>query len=278
MRTKFLGAAMVAAGLSAIGWGAGMPGTADLAAQAPGQAAPGQGRAGGGGGRGGRGAAAEPVVPVHPRDLSGYWMLPPDPRDGRHVPEASLVATVTRQRLAQVAQHDRDAVRYCNQIGMPAMMGLGTPYNIKISPTLMVIVTEYAAAQNRWIYLNRDKHIPAEDYEFGVYGDSIARWDGNTLIVETTMQDPQKGILSIPGGGFLTAESKLVERFRLLKNGQVLSVVSTWTDPKVFRTPHSYEYRYNRMTRDYEGRLGSGCDPYDDERTAFLSAPPRPTP
>ena len=31
-----------------------------------------------GGGRGGRGAP-EPVIPVHPRDLSGYWMLPPDP-------------------------------------------------------------------------------------------------------------------------------------------------------------------------------------------------------
>ena len=70
------------------------------------------------------------------------------------------------------------------------------------------------------------------------------------------------------------AESKLVERFRLLKNGQVLSVLSTWTDAKVFRAPHSYEYRYNRMTRDYEGRLGSGCDPYDDERTAFLTGTP----
>ena len=244
-----------------------------VGAQAPGGApgAPGNPAQGRGGGRGGRGAAAEPVIPVHPRDLSGYWMLPPDPRDGRHVPDAQLVAGVTRQRLAEVASHDRDAVRYCNQLGLPAMMALGSPYNIKISPTLMVIVTEYAAAQNRWIYLNRDKHIPVDDYDKGVYGDSIARWDGNTLVVETKMQDPEKGILSIPGGGFRTGDSTLVERFSLLKAGQVLSVVSTWTDPKVFRTPHTYEYRYNRMTRDYEGRLGSACDPYDEERVAFLA-------
>ena len=86
------------------------------------------------------------------------------------------------------------------------------------------------------------------------------------------MMDPAKGILGIPGGGFRTADSKLVERFKLLKSGQVLSVVSTWTDPKVFRTPQTYEYRYNRMTRDYEGRLGSGCDPYDDESDAADTA------
>jgi hypothetical protein len=247
---------------------------------AGGQGAPAQGAGGGqgrGGGRGGRGAPAEPVIPVHPRDLSGYWLLPPDPRDGRNVPDAQLVAGLTRQRLDEVARHDRSAVRYCNQIGLPAMMGLGSPYNIKISPTLMVIVTEYAAAQNRWIYLSR-KHIAEEDYDKGVYGDSIGRWEGNTLVVETRMQDPAKGILGIPGGGFRTASSTLVERFKLLKNGQVLSVVSTWTDPKVFRTPHTYEYRYNRMTRDYEGRLGSGCDPYDEERTAFLSGLPKVTP
>jgi hypothetical protein len=40
----------------------------------------------------------------------------------------------------------------------------------------------------------------------------------------------------------------------LLKNGQVLQLVSTWTDPGVFKGSHTYEYRYNRMPRDYDGR------------------------
>lgn len=236
--------------------------------------APGGGPApGGGGGRGGgRGrGAAEPVIPVHPRDLSGYWMLPPDGRDGRRVPTAQLVPAVTRQKLDAVAKHDLEAVRYCHQVGLPTAMGLASPYNIKISPTLMVVVTEYAAAQNRWIYLNRKTHISEDAYDPALYGDSIGHWEGNTLVVETTLFDGERGILSIPGGGFRTTTSTLVERFSLMKNGQVLSVVSTWTDPKVFRAPHTYEYRFNRMSRDYEGRLGAGCDPYDDERTAFLA-------
>src|SRR5262245_38835675 len=74
--------------------------------------APGGGR--GGGGRGG--PAPAPVVPVDPHDLNGYWMLPPDINDGRDIPAASLVPAVTRQKLAEVAAKDREALRYCNPI------------------------------------------------------------------------------------------------------------------------------------------------------------------
>jgi hypothetical protein len=223
----------------------------------------------GGPGGGGRGAAA-PAVKYEAREISGYWMLPPDARDGRLVPDAPLLPAVTPQKLAEVAAKDRETVRYCRQIGLPAAMALGSPYNIRVSPELMVVISEYAPAQNRNIFLNRKEHIPDEAYDRGVYGDSIARWEGDVLVVDTTMFDPERGILSIPGGGFRSADAKLVERFRLLKNGQVLQVVSTWTDANVFRAPHTYEYRFNRMPPDYDGKLGSGCDPYDEERVAFL--------
>jgi len=208
---------------------------------------------------------------VHPRDLSGYWALPPNPADGRFIPDAALVPAVTRQRLAEVAAKDREAVRYCNQVGLPMAMGLGFPYNIRITPHFMVILTQYSAAQNRFIYLDRKEHLADEAYDRGGYGDSIGHWEGNVLVVDTTMFLPDRGILSIPGGGFRTGNSHLVERFQLLKNGQVLQLVSTWTDASVFKGSHSYEYRYNRMPRDYEARLGLGCDPYDADRAAFLA-------
>jgi len=245
-------------------------------AQAPApQPAQGAGR---GGGRGRGTAPPMAVVPVDPHDLNGYWMLPPDPRDGREIPAASLVAGITRQKLDEIAAHDKNAVRYCNQLGLPASMGLGSPYNIRIARDLMVIVSEYAPAQNRWIYLNRTTHIPADAYDNGVYGHSIGHWEGNTLVVDTTMFHPDHGILSIPGGGFRTPDSKLVERFTMLKNGQVLQLVSTWTDPKVFRTPQTYEYRYNRVMGQYDGRIGSPCDPYDDARAQFLNKQTRVNP
>ena len=76
---------------------------------------------GAGGGRG-RGAAPEATAPVDPRDLSGYWLLPPDPRDGRYIPDAALLPSISRQRVAEVAAKDKETVRYCQQIGLPAAM------------------------------------------------------------------------------------------------------------------------------------------------------------
>src|SRR5688500_342942 len=108
-----------------------------LSAQGPG------GRVGGG-----RGGTAPLAVKYDARDISGYWLLPPDPRDGRFVPAAPLLPTVTPQKLAEVAAQDRDTLRYCRQIGLPAAMGLGSPYNTRVSPHLMVIISEYAPAQN----------------------------------------------------------------------------------------------------------------------------------
>ena len=66
----------------------------------------------------------------------------------------------------------------------------------------------------------------------------------------------------------------MVERFRLMNNGQVLQVVSTWTDPKVFRAAHTYELRYTRLPRDYEARPNAVCDPYNEERAQLFSNAP----
>ena len=97
--------------------------------------------------------------------------------------------------------------------------------------------------------------------------------EGDTLVVDTTGFEPTRGITVIPGGGFRTASSHLVERYRLLKNGTVLSVRFTWTDPSVFQTPHSYEFRYQRVERGYEPWPYQLCDPFDQERAAFLDQP-----
>ncbi|MEO8071040.1 MAG: hypothetical protein ABI652_06535 [Acidobacteriota bacterium] len=228
-------------------------------------------------GRGGR-AGGPPPPPVDPHELSGFWELPPDGHDGRNIPAAALVAGVTRQKIDAVAAHDAKAYRWCNNLGVPALMGLARPFDIRINSRFMIIVPEYGAAMNRWIYLERAKHIPADEFEPGINGDSIGHWEGNVLVTETTGFNPDRGILAIPGGGFKTAGSKLVERFRLLKNGAQLQVISTWTDPMVFRTPHTYEYRYNRLPRDYEARPSATCDPYDDERAQLFSGPPKITP
>ena len=200
-------------------------------------------------------------------DISGYWELP---LDGRHVPSARLTPRVTQAVLQAQAKADAKAIRWCNWVGMPTTMDVGRPLDIRQGTREIVILAESPVTPVRHLYLNRTNHISSDVFDATTSGDSIARWDGDTLVVDTTGFEPTHGVTAIPGGGFRTATSHLVERYRLLKNGTMLSVTFTWTDPAVFAMPHSYEFRYQRLEGGYEARPYARCDPFDAERATFL--------
>jgi hypothetical protein len=204
-------------------------------------------------------------------DFSGFWEL--TYLDSQHVPRASLSPRVTKAMLDTQAAKDFKAIRWCNILGMPAIMSSPRPLDIRQTERMIVIAAEINAA-TRYIYLDRRNHINKDIFDPTTNGDSIGRWDGDTLVVDTIGFDPNKGLTAIPGGGFRTTNSHLVERYRLLNNGSVLSVRFTWDDPGVYRTPHSYEFRYARLPRDYEARLPLNCDPFDEGRTAFMTSRP----
>jgi hypothetical protein len=204
-----------------------------------------------------------------PPDISGYWELP---LDGRHIPRARLASKITPAILQAQAQKDAKAIRWCNWVGMPTTMDVGRPLDVRQGTREIIILAESPVTPVRHLYLDRTTHISSDTFDPTTSGDSIARWDGDTLVVDTTGFEPTHGVTAIPGGGFRTAASHLVERYRLLKNGALLSVTFTWTDPAVFATPHTYEFRYQRVERGYEARPYARCDPFDTERAAFLEA------
>ena len=207
-------------------------------------------------------------APASARDISGFWALMPD---GKKVPQAKLAPRVTKAMLDLHARRDVHALRWCNPMGLPLMMDSGTPIEIRQGPTSVVILAENSLVP-RYVYLNR-KHVSADIYDPSTIGDSVATWDGDTLVVDTIGFHPTHGVTSIPGGGFRTDKTHLTERYRLLKNGEVLSVVFTWTDATVFATPHTYEFRYRRLPAAYEPLNEWPCDPYDEARASFLGDP-----
>jgi hypothetical protein len=73
-------------------------------------------------------------------------------------------------------------------------------------------------------------------------GHSVGRYEGNTLVVETTGFTPG----GVPGGGVRTAETTLVERFEVPPDGKRLTITYTWNDPKIYQTPHVYRYYFER--------------------------------
>jgi hypothetical protein len=208
-----------------------------------------------------------PQVAGHP-DISGFWGLS---FDGRKIPTAKLLPRVTRAALDLHARRDVHAIRWCNLLGTPAIMDSGRPLDIRQGSSV-VIITPETTSSPRYLYF-RAKHVDADIFDPGTNGDSIASWQGDTLVVDTVGFHPTRGITSIPGGGFKTERSHLVERYRLLENGAVLSVSFTWTDPQVFRTPHTYEFRYNRLPPHYEALPAFPCDPYNETRAQFIGDP-----
>jgi hypothetical protein len=210
-------------------------------------------------------AAAAPQAQNTP-DLSGFWELS---FDSRHVPAAELTPAVTPAIVAAQREKDAHAIRWCNFLGLPAAMDSPRPINLRQGRREIVINFETVATP-RHLYF-RPAHPSMDIFDPTTSGDSIARWEGETLVVDTVGFDGAKGVTIVPGGGFRTSDSHLVERYRLLNNGAVLSVTFTWNDPKVFRSPHSYEFRYLRAARHYEAQPPLPCNPFDEARTAFLS-------
>jgi len=117
-------------------------------------------------------------------------------------------------------------------------------YFIQGPKEVVMVITSFNDV--RHIYLT-DKHSP--NVEPSWYGESIGRYEGDTLVVDTIGIDDR-----IPLDGFGTPHTKqlhVVERFHLIEKGEVLEVNVHIEDPGAFTTPWNASQRY----RQYEAAV-----------------------
>lgn len=208
--------------------------------------------------------AQAPAVPsANPPNISGFWELH---FDGRNIPRASLTPHAAAMNPDIQARRDIHAIRWCNLLGVPFLMDSGAPIDIEQDQKVVGILAGPVSSP-RTIYLDGRAHPNSDTYDSTTNGDSIGKWEGDTLVVDTIGFN-DKGVTSIPGGGIRTPNSHLVERFRLLDGGKYLAVTSTWRDPKIFAKPHTYEYIYVRAAPGYRPR-DYACNSSDKERADF---------
>lgn len=87
------------------------------------------------------------------------------------------------------------------------------------------------------------------------YGDSIARWDGDTLVIETIRQPQGEAIRGLFSKFLVNADAKVIERFTRLSKNELLYQF-TVEDPKVYTAPWLAEYSF--QTSD-TGMFPSPC-------------------
>ena len=185
---------------------------------------------------------------------TGQTSLIVDPPNGR-APLRESAAAVRDYYFAHVEDDYIYSTVWdrCLTRGVPGSMlpaGYNNAYRFIQTPDTFTIVHEMIH-DVRVIHLNKDEHI---DDKVKLYmGDSVAKWEGDTLVVETANYNDRGMIASSSAGARLkgvpvTEDLHVVERFTRVSDNTVMWS-ATITDPEIYTQPFTISMP---LTRDDE--------------------------
>lgn len=193
------------------------------------------------------------------RDFDNRTSLITDPPDGKLPPMTPEGEKQRAAAMEALKEHPADGPESrplserCITFGMPDLLaGYNSYYQILQSPGYVAIVSE-RIHDARIIPLDGRPHVGGAVRNW--MGDSRGRWDGNTLVVDTTNLTPQ--------GLFIATSGKLhlIERFTRIGPNTVnyevtLDDPATWTKPWTLMIPlkHTDENVYEYAC--HEGNSG----------------------
>jgi hypothetical protein len=180
-------------------------------------------------------------------DLSGIWAgaaLGATPaKDDFNLAELErLYRPEARARMKQLTAKDDPALR-CVPYTFPRAITLSRPFQIVQAPNLVTILVE--ATHSFRIIPTDDRGHPEADVLFPTFhGDSVGRWEGDTLVVdvvatkgETWLADPRARPTATSAGVWPTSDAlHLVERWRRI-DATTLEYQATVEDPKMLNAP-----------------------------------------
>ena len=197
--------------------------------------------------RGAGQASATPATPV-PRtswdrkpDLTGVWQgAKLDARAYGLAELERLYQPPAKEKMKTLADKD-DPIRRCSVYGYPRRLATGFP--LQIVQTVVVLVL----LDNRphiYRYISTDGRKHTEDLFPSYQGDSVGRWEGDTLVVDVNtlnggiwLAGAQDHPTPTGTGGWMTSDAMhVVERWRLLDAG-TLEYQAVVEDPKVLTGP-----------------------------------------
>ena len=175
--------------------------------------------------------------PKAPFDITGTW-LHNSPTGERFDPPAGFKLTKQAQAHYDAAQKAtaegkvyRNDIGLCWPAGMPIMMTRVWPVSMIQLPTSIFMISELMNSL-RIIYMDGRSHTDPDIAVRSFNGESIGRWEGDTLVIDTTnFVDDHHWIhdrLGIPGSDAL----HIVERIKMIDAGARLQIDFSLTDPK----------------------------------------------
>lgn len=168
------------------------------------------------------------VAPPAPADIAGTWTATQE-LDFR---KYSMALTSQAEEWLEnyLPYYDQPDVR-CASIGLPALVTYTFPFEIIESANRYTFIYEYQGKVRRiWM----DGRKPGEYMPPSRMGHSNGRWEGDTLVINTT--NLERTVRDFRGEP-VSENARIEERYRLSDDGKVLSAVITVHDPENYVRP-----------------------------------------
>ena len=227
-------------------------------------------------------AATPKLADGHP-DLNGQWYHRIGPPVAQLKPGQSYDAAIAKpigiaqfnpgkapykpEYVAKVKDLDERQVQvdpawYCQPPGVPRV---GPPQ--KIVQTAKELVFLYDDLNGNFFRVVRMTAPHRTDIEASAHGDSVGRWDGDTLVVDVTNLDETTWLSD--NGLFHSDKTHVIERLR--REGDTLHYDVTVEDPVVFSEPWKQRSRELKLMKDYEIEEAPYCSERDASHLQDLS-------
>jgi hypothetical protein len=191
-------------------------------------------------------AAPQPPQPV---DFSGVWS-----RTSSGLARVTLDYTPAAQALVADYHYLDDPALRCVSPGLVRISGWPYPLEIVQNDEQLTILYE-SFHEVRRVFL--DGRGYPDELPHRSMGYSLGRWDGSTLVVETTMLTAAYVDLA---GQPLSEDARVVERMSLSDDGRTLRSELTLHDPQNYRRPITRHRAWRRTPETVI--LEYDCDPY----------------
>jgi len=194
-------------------------------------------------------AFAAPAETTSPNFAGVWWPRTIQPRllpaDGKPLP----FTQEGRSRYERIAAGLKngsivdEAVHTCLPQGTPRAMTSAYPFQIMVTPGQITFAHQENRAY-RMVHFT-DQHEDPKVWDPSYMGDGIAKWDGDTLIIDSTNFKSDRIYLDSSG---LPASDQLhlVERLKLIDGGRELEDLITVEDPVIFTKTWTARLKFSR--------------------------------
>jgi hypothetical protein len=209
-------------------------------------------------------------------DLSGYWSLAALRYGGNLSMGKESDVPYTDLGRQAYKNHDSkdDPTGLCQPPGMPRMLHSPFPMMVMQDKTHVAFLYEYMRIW-RLVDLTRTEHYP--DVEDTFFGDSIGKWEGDTLVIDTTGLNDRTWLDT--AGHQHSADIRVVER--VTRTGpESVDYEVTVIDPKMYAKPwtHKGMLKPQKATKGLPELLEYFCTDHNIDPGHLISTKPADSP